>query len=840
MNNSTSPISDEIPMLSTSFATQMGNFSYKFVRITHLGSGFLFDTYILCIEKEYQTSKKVKRNKKTRMMRKITFIFIMCLVTIASNAQCISGRVNDEHSQPMPFANVVLVNRADSSFIAGAVTKDDGTFSIDTYKKDGLLKVSCIGYMTRYIDARTGIANPLELGDIQMQPDTQMLGEVVVKGQMPTHKMTTEGVLTTVENTLLSKAGTANDVLQQLPGVQKKGDGIEVFGKGTPLIYINGRQLRNKSELDQISSESVKSVELITTPGAKYDAQVESVILIKTRRQQGEGWSGDVQSHYRQGYNPDLDLGLNLNYRHNGLDVFGSVWYNDDQNRQRNLITLDVVADTLWHMTEQLNSDTHHRSFYVSAGVNYVFNDQHSMGFRYDTKAWLKPKMTGSFIADVTADGVFYDHLDNKLEQETTSNMPHTLNVYYNGRVGKTTIDFNTDYIFHKDRTSQFTNEVSQERTSRTVTSTNVVRNQLWASKLVLSWPLWKGNLQVGTEYDITNRNDDYVNPEQVVPTSQTEQRERNYIFFAEYSRSLPFGQMRLGLRNENVSTDYYLRGVHQPEQSRSYHHFFPTVALMAKAGKVQLMANYAMKIQRPYYWMLSSNVTYANRFTWESGNPMLQPTIRNEVGLMAMYKWMRLAVDYKHTTDEIVNVAETVPGNEATTIITRANVHRSDGLRAMLTLSPRFGLYQPSLTVGVIKDWIKIPSPVGNLSPKNPIGLIQSNNDFQLSPTLTASASLQVMTTGDQQNMTVTKPGYMADVSVTKTFFDNRLSVRLGGRNLFNSQQHINIRYGLRSLYQETHNDSRKFELSVRYNFNATNSKYKGTGAGNDEKNRF
>ena len=835
MNNSTSPISDEIPMLSTSFATQMGNFSYKFVRITHLGSGFLFDTYILCIEKEYQTSKKVKRNKKTRMMRKITFIFIMCLVTIASNAQCISGRVNDEHSQPMPFANVVLVNRADSSFIAGAVTKDDGTFSIDTYKQDGLLKVSSVGYIIRYIDARQG-----NIGDIQMQPDTQMLGEVVVKGQIPTHKMTTEGVLTTVENTLLSKAGTANDVLQQLPGVQKKGDGIEVFGKGTPLIYINGRQLRDKSELDQISSESVKSVELITTPGAKYDAQVGSVILIKTRRQQGEGWSGDVQSHYRQGYNPDLDLGLNLNYRHNGLDVFGSVWYNDNQNRQRNLITLDVVADTLWHMTEQFNSDTHHRSFYVSAGVNYVFNDQHSMGFRYDTKAWLKPKMTGSFIADVTADGVFYDHLDNKLEQETTSNMPHTLNVYYNGRVGKTTIDFNTDYIFHKDRTSQFTNEVSQERTSRTVTSTNVVRNQLWASKLVLSWPLWKGNLQAGTEYDITNRNDDYVNPEQVVPTSQTEQRERNYIFFAEYSRSLPFGQMRLGLRNENVSTDYYLRGVHQPEQSRSYHHFFPTAALMAKAGKVQLMANYAMKIQRPYYWMLSSNVAYANRFTWESGNPMLQPTIRNEVGLMAMYKWMRLAVDYKHTTDEIVNVAETVAGNEATTIITRANVHRSDGLRAMLTLSPRFGLYQPSLTVGVIKDWIKIPSPLGNLSPKNPIGLIQSNNDFQLSPTLTASASLQVTTTGDQQNMTVTKPGYVADVSVTKTFFDNRLSVRLGGRNLFNSQQNINIRYGLRSLYQESHKDSRKFELSVRYNFNATNSKYKGTGAGNDEKNRF
>ena len=674
---------------------------------------------------------------------------MMCLVVIASNAQSISGRVNDEHFQPMPFANVVLVNRADSSFIAGAVTKDDGTFSIETDKNDGLLKVSSVGYMTKYVDARQG-----NIGDIQMQPDMQTLGEVTVKGQMPTHKMTTEGVLTTVENTLLSKAGTANDVLQQLPGIQKKGDGLEVFGKGTPIVYINGRQMRNKAELEQMKSESIKSVELITNPGAKYDAQVESVILIKTCRQQGEGWSGDVQSHYRQGYNPDLDLGLNLNYRYKGLDVFGSVWYNDNQLRHRDLITLNVAADTLWHMDEHSNFDIHNRSIYSTAGVNYTFDDQHSMGFRYETKGWLKQKTTGSFIADVIADGFFYDHLDNDLEQEITSNMPHTLNVYYNGKVGKTSIDFNTDYMFHKDRTMQFNNEVSQERVSRTVTSTNTVRNQLWASKLVLSWLLWKGNLQAGTEYDMTNRKDDYVNPEQVVPTSFTEQRERNYIFFAEYSRPLPFGQMRLGVRNENVNTKYYTEGVYQPEQSRTYHHFFPTAALMAKVGKVQLMANYAVKIQRPYYWMLGSNVSYANRFTWQSGNPMLQPTIRNEVGLMAMYKWVRMAVDYKHTTNEIVNVAETVPGSEETTIITSANVRHSDGLRAMLTLSPRFGLYQPSLTVGVMKDWIKIPSPVGDLSPKNPIGLIQSDNNFQLSPTLTASANLQIVTKGGDQDV--------------------------------------------------------------------------------------
>ena len=81
---------------------------------------------------------------------------MMCLVAIASTAQSISGRVIDEQAQPVPFVNVVLVNRADSSFVAGAVTKDDGTFSIATERNDGLLKVSSVGYIIRYIDARQG------------------------------------------------------------------------------------------------------------------------------------------------------------------------------------------------------------------------------------------------------------------------------------------------------------------------------------------------------------------------------------------------------------------------------------------------------------------------------------------------------------------------------------------------------------------------------------------------------------------------------------------------------------------------------------------------------------
>ena len=92
-------------------------------------------------------------------------VLLAAIVSIAAEAQGnITGRVIDEQAQPMPFANVVLVSHADSAFIAGAVTKDDGTFSINTDKQDGLLKVSSIGYITKYIDARQG-----NVGDISTQ-----------------------------------------------------------------------------------------------------------------------------------------------------------------------------------------------------------------------------------------------------------------------------------------------------------------------------------------------------------------------------------------------------------------------------------------------------------------------------------------------------------------------------------------------------------------------------------------------------------------------------------------------------------------------------------------------
>lgn len=769
------------------------------------------------------------------MKRNFLTMMMALLAVLAATADTFTGCVVDETQAPAPFANVVLLSANDSAFVAGTTTGADGRFILTGHAARPIIKITYLGYKTQVLEAAG-----CDLGTIALDPDATMLGEVVVKGQRPAFKLTAEGLKTEVENTLLSKVGTAKAVLENLPGVQRKKDGIEVFGKGAPLIYINGRKLQNLTELDQITSEDIKSVELITNPGAKYDATVGSVILIKTKRPQGEGFSFNTQASYFVSKCPDLALGVNWNYRHKGLDVFGSVWYNDDRHMQDDELILAVKADTVWHMDQHMDIKAHSNSLYTSIGANYIFNDDHSAGFRYDTKAYFLDRVRGTFTADVTANGLFYDYLDNDIYQRSKFNMPHTLNIYYNGKVGGTSIDFNSDYVFSKNRQWQYNDEVSQEQQSRTVTSLSLVRNQLCATKLVLSWMLWGGNLQVGTEFDHTRRHDDYINPEQIVPTTFTEQRENNYILFAEYAHPLPFGQLRLGLRNENVCSDYYNQGVRIDEQSRNYHHFFPSVGLMARAGQVQLMANYAAKIKRPYYHELSSSVTYANRFTWESGNPLLKPSIRHEASLMAMYRWVSVMLQYKHTDDIIVNVGREVPGCESVSWLFRENVDNEDAMMLMVTLSPRFGRYQPSLTMGMMKEWMKIPSPSGFDSPERPIWIAQFNNNFQLTPTLTASADFSFTSKGDQENVSLTKALYVLDLSLTKSLLNDRLSVQVKGHNLLNSQQHVRLNYGNRTLWQNFNQDSREVEFTVRYKFNAAQSKYKGTGAGSSEKERL
>ena len=196
------------------------------------------------------------------MNRRITFLCICLLATFALQAQTsITGKVVDEKSQPLPYANVVLLSLPDSAFVTGTVSDESGAFTLRSEKPNFLLRVSSIGYATLYNKVEKS-----DMGTVQLLPDAQLLGEVVVKGDLPKVQLKGDAQVTNVQGTILEKAGTGNDLLSKLPGVSAEEGTVNVFGSGTAEIYINGRKMRNASELDQLSSDNVKRVEVVRIP----------------------------------------------------------------------------------------------------------------------------------------------------------------------------------------------------------------------------------------------------------------------------------------------------------------------------------------------------------------------------------------------------------------------------------------------------------------------------------------------------------------------------------------------------------------------------------------------
>lgn len=376
------------------------------------------------------------------MKGKVIFTTALCLSAMTPMmAQNITGKVVDTKGEPLAFANVVLLNRTDSAFVKGAVSGEDGSFVIDSSCNGGIIKVTSVGYKTVCKDCDSE-----NIGIIKMKEDSETLGEVVVKSSLPKTILKNGGMTTTVVGSILEKAGTMEHLLDRIPKVSAQNGSIEVFGRGEPVIYINGRQMRSRSELDRLQSDNIKSVEVITNPGARYAASTRAVIRITTKKIQGEGFGFDASTtgEYDEKKNFSGYSKLDMSYRKNGLELgayaFGAKQYQpNDQDLQQK-----TYLDKTWNqksenrqvgMVEAINfrlDASYQLDANNSIGVNFGFlrNPKQTCDANMTTAIWQDDEQTESS-----------DSHANSFEQKTTLSS----NIYYVGKLGKLGIDFNTD-----------------------------------------------------------------------------------------------------------------------------------------------------------------------------------------------------------------------------------------------------------------------------------------------------------------------------------------------------------------------------------------------------------
>ena len=769
-------------------------------------------------------------------MKRLILFSMMCFVAIVSAAQDISGRVIDEQAQPMPFVNVVLVNRADSAFVAGAVTKDDGTFSIATERNDGLLKVSSVGYIIRYIDARQG-----NVGNIQMQPDTQTLGEVVVKGERPQYKMTTGGMTVDIHNSLLKDVGTADDVLSMLPQIQGSDGNFTVFAKGTPEIYINNKKVQNARELKQLKSTDIKSVDVITSPGAKYNAEVGAVIRIKTKKHLGDGISMEAYSQVKYNEKWTTYDDATVKYRTGGLEVFGNMMINNGNHSEDNTVTTDIRANgNHVNIIQVCPNNFWYTMLGGQIGASYDFNDENSIGFSYTLSGSLYEGGTVQAQQTITRNNALEGMVDQFIEMNISDRPQHETNIYYVGKAGKLGIDFNGSWIWKKNVRDQASFEHSLQLADRTVTTHNENRNHMLAGKLVLTYPIWKGELSAGTEMSRSNSHGIYDNVEQEVAPSNDEIKESNIAGFAEYKMKLGDWSLNGGLRYETVTSDYYSFSQYQTEPSRKYHDLFPNLSVCWQKNKWGIQLGYDKRINRPNYQSLNSNVQYDNRYEYEGGNPLLRPSIKQNIDLNVTYSWLNFTAGYSHSKDMRLNFGSLYQEGTEITIWTNRNFDKFESYHASLTASPKFGFYSPTLTLSYFQQNFDTQA-YGLATKRNePEWQINFRNWFTIDKTTKAMLYLHYSTSHDY-GFNHYAHEFNVNARVQKTFLDGNLTAAIFANDIFrNLRERWTGYYPVTTTSKDAYVYTQYIGASLTYNFNAPRSKYKGTGAGNAEKNRL
>ena len=694
-------------------------------------------------------------------------------------------------------------------------------------------------------DARISSA---EREQAQQEVKLVALQEVVIKGGLPNTRLKAGAMVTRIEGTPLAQSGTLGEMLIKVPGMTGTDEAPEVLGKGSPLIYINGRLMRDNSELKRLRSEEIRDVEVINNPGAQYDATVRAVVRIRTVRQQGDGLSLDLTLSDEHDLRYDFDrpqAKIGANYRKNGVDVFGSVYYYHQDYRQYSTIEDITTTDKVFRQYGPYTMTWKHDNLTYTAGVNWQLSDNHSLGVRADLTNQMKGKNQVIYDEDVFENDALIDHLYSHQTSKESKPLGWLTNTYYNGKVGKLGIDFNFDFMRNGTDTDRENVEQSKVQDDFVVSKSGT-RSRLYAGKLVLSYPAWKGELEAGTEMTFVNRNNTYWIDKAIIANSDAEITENNVAVFAEYSCDFKkYGSASVGLRYEHTLMDYDDAINKDEKMHRSMDEWFPTASYSVTLGKVQTALSYSIKTYRPSFFAMNDAVTYISRYMYQAGNSQLLNERVRDLTLNVSYKWITLTASYEHLTNPITQwnfLTET-----DAMLCKHINLDKPiNTLSAYLAVTPRVGIWSLNATAGFEKQdlYLDVEGPQGvyRVYYDKPQYTLNAYNTFTLKHGWRFDVNLMYRSSGcsynfynDTYNLRL---GLVAQKSLLK---DNSLTLRAAVLDCFQRNRMNEFSdCGYNQIQQNNRFSTHKLMLSLIYRLNATRSKYKGTGAGKDAQARM
>jgi hypothetical protein len=516
--------------------------------------------------------------------------------------------------------------------------------------------------------------------------------------------------------------------------------------------------------------------------------------------------------------------------------------YSDSESFQDSETYQTLSSRKMLETVQTGHRDGRKQGLTPTIGLNWQISDNHSAGIRYRPSISLRTSSTQDFSTSAILDGVLDDETNTVAEGHSGPSPTHELNMYYNGTAGKLTIDFNAD--FHDSRSNGKTtyNELSQHKDDRILNTVSNIHNRLYASKLTLTYPILGGVLTAGSEYSNTIRYDEYLNGEGYIPNAFTTIRESETSAYAEYIRPFRFGSLTIGARYEHIGFRYYENEVFKEDQSRTYDNIYPNASFSAVAGPFQFLLNYSAKTARPHYSYLSNSPIYTDRYCMQQGNPLLRPEMNHDVSLAAVWKFIQAGISYQTVKNAILETATAQEGTDNAILIYHDNFYKNiPTMQVMVAATPTIGIWSPRLTLALVKQWLTMESFGKEVQMNQALPVIQFDNTLTLPKGFTLNCDYSFQGKGDSRVYHLQKSTNTLDASIRKSFLKNALAVEVFANDILDDEStEIMIYSKAHSIRQLSKRSMRTYGITLRYSFNTTQSKYKGTGAGEKQKRRM
>lgn len=684
--------------------------------------------------------------------------------------------------------------------------------------------------LTAVIISGTGQAQNQEASDSL----SRELQEVVVTAKQPATKLVGSTLVSTIPGTNLAGLGNTLDVLAQLPMIKVEDNTVSVIGKSNIEIYIDGRPMRDEQELRQLLSSNLKKVELLMAPGAAYASTTGAVLKITTRRNfvRGLSLTDRFLLECRRKWSV-MDY-LALSYRAGNWEFFAN-----GTIKHYNSLTKGVTTNTLvYNGKETVVGSSQNNSFpttvgVIKAGFNYA-NGPQSFGayYRYNPERGDFKNAGSEWLDDRPP---ISSNIDKHIRAHS-----HLASLYYENT-------FAEKYLLHFDGDFRRSNENNSVATTYTdssnpaVNSTDERASTLWAGKLYLKFPVWKGDFTVGTQDSYTHTSLDYrmLNDavSEYIPSSLTDARQTSASLFASWSRLFGKFSLAVGARYEYVDYDFKVNGKRDEDVSRRDNLLTPDLSLgYSFDDETQISLSYKMATVKPSYSQLTGSLSYTGLHQIEGGNPALRDERMHDIQLFAMWKGFMLQADYTRSLDTYAFVKQVYPADNLQLLMHPVNIDVS-ALNLYLVWSQPIRRWTPNVTVGMYRQWLQLD----NHRYDKPIFSYYFDNTVSLPHGWLITANINGSSQGDMHTNRFAASWFTMDASVGKTFLDRSLTVKLSATDIFNTSNNgwtmdtFGVFVDKRQSY-----DRRGVSLAVTYNFQPRKSRYKGSSAAEAEMKRL